>query len=144
MLDYVGGPGRGDTAGGDRDLGRVQFLQASGDTGEDGDDSRRGEPRAVDPGYRCGMERAGVSRVRVALPSSRGPVRRGLADPQATIEGRTGRFRGALLSGTELRDRATRTPSRGTPFDGRSRQTANAQADRAVRRPLEHRLHGQT
>jgi len=38
MLDYAGGLGRGDTPRGDRDFGRVQFLPASGDTGEDGDD----------------------------------------------------------------------------------------------------------
>src|SRR5258708_1792220 len=67
MLDHAGGAGRSDTARGDRHAGAVQFLPQSGDPGENGDERRRGEPRALDPGCRRGMERAGVSGVRVAF-----------------------------------------------------------------------------
>ncbi len=51
---------------------------------------------------------------------------------EGPIEGGTRRFRGTLLSGKELRDRATRTPVTRAAIDGRSRQTAHAQADGTV------------
>src|SRR2546428_11936361 len=78
MLDDAGGAGRSDAARGDWHACDVQFLPQSGDPSEDGDDSRRGEPRPLDPGVRCGMERAGVSRVRAAIRSSSRPLREAL------------------------------------------------------------------
>src|SRR5713101_1964630 len=85
MLDHAGGAGRSDPARGDRHAGAVQFLSPSGDPGENGDDRRRGERWALDPGCRRRLARAGVSGVRVALRSSRGPLRRSLADPGALL-----------------------------------------------------------
>src|ERR1700733_2168812 len=50
-------------------------LPQSGDPGEDGDERRRSQQRAPDPGHRRRMERAGVPGVRVAVRSSRSPLR---------------------------------------------------------------------
>src|SRR5256712_8254298 len=145
MLDHAGGADRSDTSGGARHAGNMQFLPEPGDTGEDGDDSRRDKPRTPDPRRWRGVERAGVSIVRVALRSSRGPLRGGLEDPEATYARRACRFRGTLLSGAKLRDRAPRSATRRTAVDGGKRRgSTHAQVDRTVRRPLEHRLHGQT
>src|SRR3989475_8572383 len=66
------------------EIGTLVTCNSFRNPSENGNDRRRGEPRALDPGRRRGMERAGVSGLRVAFRSSRGPLRRSLADPQTT------------------------------------------------------------